>query len=888
MNGLTLEVLQVVIEAQTKPIRDELARLQTKINQSTNQITKKTEKIKSSFSKLSRFIASIALGAGLSKFAVNATNMAKNVEAATQQITMLLGENAQAFMRWGKQNALTLNMSQSDFLKFGSIYSNLLSSFISSTSGIASQTTNLLKASSIIASGTGRTIEDVMERIRSGLLGNTEAIEDLGINVNVAMLESTDAFKRFAGDNSWNQLDFQTQQQIRLFAILEQTSKKFGDSVLNNTNSTLAQLTAILKDIALNIGNALLPVLNAILPPIIAFANVVRTATSYLATFMSLLFGKKISGSGFKDLKNDANGASSAIGGINDQLGNTANNAKKTAKELDNLLGFDQITKIQDETSNGNNGSGGANVGSGIGGGIEWGDSFEEPDTTGVQKAVDKVKKILDGLKTFLINYGPAIISIVAGIASSMASVWLIYNWKSIFNNISKPLHMVIELFTFLGSSLKNLGLVQTIGGILGISNALVGVVTAIGIVVGAIAYLWQTNDEFRNKMIEAWNNVCSIIKALIDNVLKPVFDGLSVMLLIIIEAGIKPLLNAFVNFVDVVGGLILDLWNLISPYLVKFADWLGPILSELLTMLGTTVGIVVATIIGILTGLIIFITSLVEFIKNAVTWIIEHWDTLLEGTVNIITSIIQWFINLYDSLNKIVNNLVSIIFELWQGLMTNIITIVTNLINFIVNNFKIGLNSTITVVQSFYHTISNIFNGVKTMLNGVIDFIVGVFTGNWSRAWNGVRDIFSGAFSSLSGLIKAPLNAVIGIVNGAISSINRIGFDIPSWVPGIGGKSFRINIPKMQYLAQGGIVNGTTPAIIGEAGTEAVIPLKRNTQGIEMIANRLLEKMGGHQQTGDIYLTITLENGDVLTRYIIKNYNQLMQSTGGKGGFIW
>ena len=880
MNGLTLEVLQVVIEAQTKPIREELARLQTKINQSTNQITKKTEKIKSSFSKLSRFIASIALGAGLSKFAVNATNMAKNVEAATQQITMLLGENAQAFMRWGKQNALTLNMSQSDFLKFGSIYSNLLSTFISSTSGIASQTTNLLKASSIIASGTGRTIEDVMERIRSGLLGNTEAIEDLGINVNVAMLESTDAFKRFAGDNSWNQLDFQTQQQIRLFAILEQTSKKFGDSVLNNTNSTLAQLTAILKDIALNIGNALLPVLNAILPPIIAFANVVRTATSYLATFMSLLFGKKISSSGFKDLKNDANGASSAIGGINDQLGNTANNAKKTAKELGSLAGFDELNVLSSPSTD-SGGSGGMSGGSGINGGIEWGDSFEEPDTTGIQKAVDKVKKILEGLKTFLINYGPAIVAIVAGIASSMASVWLIYNWKSIFNNIGKPLHMVIELFTFLGSSLKNLGLVQTIGGILGISNALVGVVTAIGIVIGAVVYLWQTNDEFRNKMIEAWNNVCSIIKALVDNVLKPIFDGLSTMLLIIIEAGIKPLLNAFVNFVDVVGGLILDLWNLISPYLVKFADWLGPILSELLTMLGTTVGIVVATIIGILTGLITFITSLVEFIKNAVTWIVEHWDTLLEGTVNIITSIIEWFINLYDSLNKIVNNLVSIIFELWQGLMSNIITIVTNLINFIVNNFKIGLDSTITVVQSFYHTISNIFNGVKTMLNGVIDFIVGVFTGNWSRAWNGVRDIFSGIFSSLSGIIKAPLNAVIGIVNGAISSINRIGFDIPSWVPGIGGKSFRINIPKMQYLAQGGIVNGATPAIIGEAGTEAVIPLKRNTPGIEMIANKILEHITINNGGGTYVIQIVLEDGTVLAKKIIKDIKDYEIMTG-------
>ena len=77
----------------------------------------------------------------------------------------------------------------------------------------------LLKASSVIASATGRTMEDVMDRIRSGLLGNTEAIEDLGVNVNVALLESTDAFKKFAGDKSWNQLDFQTFQSFPFYML---------------------------------------------------------------------------------------------------------------------------------------------------------------------------------------------------------------------------------------------------------------------------------------------------------------------------------------------------------------------------------------------------------------------------------------------------------------------------------------------------------------------------------------------------------------------------------------------------------------------------------------------------------------------------------------------
>lgn len=85
-----------------------------------------------------------------------------------------------------------------------------------------------------------------------------------------------------------------------------------------------------------------------------------------------------------------------------------------------------------------------------------------------------------------------------------------------------------------------------------------------------------------------------------------------------------------------------------------------------------------------------------------------------------------------------------------------------------------------------------------------------------------GIKDGFVNAFSSLVGIIKGPINAVIGLVNGAINSINKIGFDIPEWVPLIGGKKFALNIPNLPFLASGGFTKGVS--IAGEAGTEAVI----------------------------------------------------------------
>ncbi|EOB3454989.1 phage tail tape measure protein [Enterococcus hirae] len=122
--------------------------------------------------------------------------------------------------------------------------------------------------------------------------------------------------------------------------------------------------------------------------------------------------------------------------------------------------------------------------------------------------------------------------------------------------------------------------------------------------------------------------------------------------------------------------------------------------------------------------------------------------------------------------------------------------------------------------INGIFEGILNIFNGFynagKRIFNGFVDFITGVFTGDWSRAWQGIVDIFGGIFDGLVAYTKAPLNAVITLINGVISGLN--GIKIPKWVPGIGGKSFSIS--KIPYLAQGGhLINGQ--AIVGEAGPE-------------------------------------------------------------------
>ena len=219
-------------------------------------------KIQSLGSKIDNIGNKLTAGLTLPILAIGVAGVqsAATQEAAIQQVEKIYGDAADTVKDFAENTALSFNMSTSDAYKYAQIYGNLIQSITDDEEENAKYTQELLEASSIIASATGRTMEDVMDRIRSGLLGNTEAIEDLGVNVNVAMIESTDAFEKFAGDKSWNQLDFQTQQQTRMFAILEQTSKKYGDEVNKNTSSDIQRLTARFKNLTSQLNKKLLPI----------------------------------------------------------------------------------------------------------------------------------------------------------------------------------------------------------------------------------------------------------------------------------------------------------------------------------------------------------------------------------------------------------------------------------------------------------------------------------------------------------------------------------------------------------------------------------------------------------------------------------------------------
>ncbi|MDV8897257.1 hypothetical protein L2864_10460, partial [Streptococcus pneumoniae] len=419
----TLDELKVMIDAEIAPFRKKMKEVENQVKGTSDQVKNATAKVReqsnsigSAFGKLAKFAGFAILGKKLLDVGMYSTQTALEVSASMNQIKRQMGESSQSFLKWVNDNANAMNMGVGEATNYGAVYSNLFSGFIKDTNKLSAYTAKMLQTSAVVAEGSGRTITDVMERIRSGLLGNTEAIEDLGINVNVAMIESTEAFKKFANGQSWQQLDYQTQQQIRLMAILEQATAKYGNTLSNSVNGRISLFKSLMKDAALNLGNSMLPIINAIMPVLNSFAMVLKNVTAKLAEFIALMFNKKATvkdgvggavgdmGNAMKDVAGGAGDLADAVddagdsaGGLADNLGDSAKNAKKAAKELLGLLGFDEINILQkpkDDDAGGSGGGGKGGKGKGGGGG-PFKDILPEVELTDMD---NKFKSIFDGL----------------------------------------------------------------------------------------------------------------------------------------------------------------------------------------------------------------------------------------------------------------------------------------------------------------------------------------------------------------------------------------------------------------------------------------------------------------------------------------------------------
>lgn len=152
--------------------------------------------------------------------------------------------------------------------------------------------------------------------------------------------------------------------------------------------------------------------------------------------------------------------------------------------------------------------------------------------------------------------------------------------------------------------------------------------------------------------------------------------------------------------------------------------------------------------------------------------------------------------------------------------------------------------------ISTLLRYIVRIVGDMIDVFSGIVEFVSGVFTGDWKKAWNGLVDIFKGAVNWIIDIFE-------GVVNTIIDGINSISIDFPDWlpVPGLAGKHFGPNLARLEIprLATGGITSGPTTALIGEAGREAVLPLENNTEWMDMFADKLSDRPVNIRFTGNL-----------------------------------
>ena len=255
-----------------------------------------------------------------------------------------------------------------------------------------------------------------------------------------------------------------------------------------------------------------------------------------------------------------------------------------------------------------------------------------------------------------------------------------------------------------------------------------------------------------------------------------------------------------------------------------KLISFGGTIMSVLAKISGLIAGLSIGT--GALGGVLTALTGPIGIVIGVVAALAAGFALLWNKSETFRNSMIEVGQSMMKTYNEhikpTIDNIKEIISMLWND-------IIVPLAKYLWETFSPIIEKVFTVagkiISSVFEKVGIIVKGATGVLKGLIQFVSGVFSGNWKKAWDGVKETFGNTFEALKGLFKTPINWIINKLNQFIDGINKI--QVPDWVPGVGGKG--INIPHIPTLAKGGIVDKATLAMIGEGkSAEAVIPLDR------------------------------------------------------------
>lgn len=684
--------------------------------------------------------------------------------------------------------------------------------------------------------------------LNSIFTGETESLKKFGVVMTEANLSAFALSKGIT--KSYSAMSQAEKVALRYHYVLKSTANAQGDFA--RTSGSWANQVRILKEQFNQLLGILGKGLIQVLTPIVQVLNKLLSYLIAIGNAIAKLFG----GGKITSISNTLGNASGSAGDLKDNIGDTSdsledanNNAKKLQKTI---ASFDELNVLNSKDASSSSGSGGTG-----GGGISG--ELEIPDyTTQVEEGSLKLGKLGETLANLAKSF--------ARLAKSLGDV-LIPAFEAFYKTaleraIKAIGDLINEMLKFLGGELDKWSdwLTKNKDQIVIFATNLGRIVEPLALIVSEILRVaWEA---LATALTLIGNAVRAIADAIINMDLKDLSTILSILLAIVsIKAGteVSKIFRQMNNDID--GNLIDKLFYLDSFFngdegkilafsnkfksaFASIGNAIAPItdgamtaFSATLNQIGASGGALTklkATIAGIgggVKGLFSIISAnpigaIVAAIGLVITALIHLWNTS-EGFRNWVTEFYNGCIKpIFERIGKIISDLWNDHLKpLWEKLKPGITSIwetiktvwdaIANLIGGIIVFLSPIISAILELVSGSIETWAEMVGSLADVLSGIIDFIAGVFTGDWERAWNGLKEIFTGIWDGMKAVARHGVNILVDIVNGIIKGLNKI--HLPNWeiLGSLAGKG--INIPLIPRLAKGGVLTSPTLAMMGE-----------------------------------------------------------------------
>jgi hypothetical protein len=909
------------------------------VNQLTGASNKASKQATSIFSGMGKKIAGALSIAALAKFTKDCIEVGSNVTEVQNVVDTAFKDLAGSADEWASNAMTNFGLSELSAKKYMGVFGQMSNAMGITGQAALDMAENVTGLTGDVASFYNLSTDEAYTKLKSIWTGETETLKDLGVVMTQTNLD------QYALNNGFGKTTAKMTEQekvmLRFQYVTSALSNATGDFA--KTQDSWANQTRILslrfEQLKASLGKGFIALFTPILRGFNSLLAGLQKVADGFANFVQMLTGADVStsmGSISSDIAGIGDDASSAA----DNVGDIGSAAKKTAKDIEkSLAGFDQINKLTEPTDDSSDSSSST---SGTSSGIGSVDLV--PDVSGstsnvssaISDMADKVKKALEPLKaisfdnliTSLDNLKraaqPLTDKLFAGLEWAYYNIFVPLAKWTIEDLLPAFLDVLAGCLDVLNSALDALKplwmwawdnflepVANWTGGVIvdvlkGLASALEGIsdwikdnqgpFDAIVVTIGAFAAAWKAVD-----LAEFLMNAGGVVGLI--NKLKKAIEACTVAKLKDKIETIQLCAMYAKDFVKSVGQTIAKLsssavaW--VSDTAVKVADTTATVAHTAATWLATAATTAFGVAMTVLTSPITLVIAALVALGVGIYELVKHWDVVKEAA----GICWDWIVGKWNSAG-----------EWFAGVWENIRSAFSNFDDWLQNIFNMDFSDSFgfigDIMNAYLQNVSNIFGDVKQIFGGLIDFIAGVFSGDWSRAWNGIVDTFGGIFSMIADIAKGPINIVIGLINGMLDGlesginwivrkINGLSFDVPDWVPVIGGDHFGFDLPEVgfgsiPYLAEGGYVKPNTPqlAMIGDnkhqgevvAPEDKLLEMAQKAADMASSAELLAEAISILKQILRILETLDLDiqlDGKSLKKYVVDKINEHTKATG-------